>query len=220
MLEKKIENSAKSEFLEDKESYSYQYKFHEISVDSQQLDYIKKIESLEINVRSLESIKIKKLEYLAYQFSINPMGLYDRIQELKEVIFSQIFKRTKELAEGKLTNKQKEIFYLRLKGMTYEDIAALRRRNYTCIINTVEGAKNYTKKGKYKEKYGGYLKKIKRACEKDKEIIRLYEKIKKINNQPLESLYCSEICKNFKQCTLKEEIYNGFFFKMCFLQEN
>lgn len=83
-----------------------------------------------------------------------------------------------------LTQNQIQVIELLMIGLTQEEIAHILKRNQATINTTINGAYLY-QSGKSTKKYGGVIKKMKAAIEKDKDIQALLQEISEYTNQRL-----------------------------------
>jgi len=113
-------------------SKRYQYKFREISVDS--LDSFGQSDALNKHDPPSESVV-----------------------ECKDKIFQAVL----EIADEQLTERQKQILYLRfVRGMTQVEIGKALGVSQGCVSLHINGVPNYV----YNKKHGGILPKLKRIC--------------------------------------------------------
>ena len=118
--------------LNNGKSKRYQYKFREIGVDS--LDTFKQEDSLyNHDVSSETSVKYKE----------------------------EIFKAVLQIADEQLTERQKQILYMRfVRGLTQVQIGMHLNISQSCVSLQINGIPNYV----YHKKHGGILPKLKRIC--------------------------------------------------------
>ena len=118
--------------MTDSKSKRYQYKFREVGVDS--LDTFKQEDSLHNQeISSEKSVKCK----------------------------AEIFQAVLAIADEQLTERQKQILYLRfVRGMTQVQIGVQLNISQGCVSLQINGIPNYI----YHKKHGGILPKLKRIC--------------------------------------------------------
>jgi len=113
-------------------SKRYQYKFREVGVDS------------------LDSFRQED-------------GLYNQelISESSVRYKEEIFRAVLQIADEQLTERQKQILYLRfVRGMTQVQIGKQLKISQSCVSLQINGIPNYV----YNKKHGGILPKLKRIC--------------------------------------------------------
>ena len=113
-------------------SKRYQYKFREVGVDS--LDTFKQEDALYSHESSSErSVKYKE----------------------------EIFRAVLQIADEQLTERQKQILYMRfVRGLTQVQIGLQLNISQSCVSLQINGIPNYV----YHKKHGGILPKLKRIC--------------------------------------------------------
>ena len=113
-------------------SKRYQYKFREIGVDS--LDTFSQDDSLHSG---------------------------DPVSESSVKCKEDIFRAVLQIADEQLTERQKQILYLRfVRGLTQVQIGAQLNISQSCVSLQINGIPNYV----YNKKHGGILPKLKRIC--------------------------------------------------------
>jgi DNA-binding CsgD family transcriptional regulator len=118
--------------LNNGKSKRYQYKFREVGVDT--LD------------------TFKQEDALYNRDTINENSL-----QCKEDIFRAVL----QIADEQLTERQKQILYLRfVRGMTQVQIGSQLKISQSCVSLQINGIPNYV----YNKKHGGILPKLKRIC--------------------------------------------------------
>lgn len=126
----------------------------------------------------------QKYQYLFQEILVEPSSeqlanknSQDSVQ-MREIKLD-ISERLIQIANDILTEKQRDIFnYYFVKGLTQTDIAKKMKINQSSVTKSINGNFEYSDGGRMC--YGGSLKKIRRAAEKDDLIIKLYQKLDEI----------------------------------------
>lgn len=143
-------------------SDSYQYRMIEVAIDPYVLSHF-----------SVED---------GFSEQIRTSGFSKEIMELRKKLIKEI----RRLVNTILTNRQKEVVNLRLKGYTQVQIANTLGIHQTTVHKTLSGNIDY-KNGE--ARYGGAIKKLQKACKKDIKVIDILKKINEIKIQQHESLW-------------------------------
>jgi len=131
-------------------SYVYQHKIMEIITDPGSLS----------NYSNEDSIN----------FFFSTTAYDEKIDSLR----SRLLKRLQEIIQTKLTPHQRKIVLLFLEGNTQEEIASVMNIHQTGVHKALHGNIDY---GSDKRRYGGIVKKLKKACLEDKEISSILSEI-------------------------------------------
>jgi DNA-binding CsgD family transcriptional regulator len=140
-------------------SYGYQHKIMEIITDPGSLS----------NYSNEESIS----------FFFSESSYSEELKELRE----QLLDRLREIIETRLTPHQKRIILLFLEGNTQEEIANVMSIHQTGVHKALHGNIDYC--GDRKRRYGGIMKKLKKICCEDEEVIRIVDAIEKCKKEML-----------------------------------
>jgi len=137
-------------------SESYQYKIIEIVIDPSIL-----------NEFSIDQ---------GFGQFLNIHNFSEKFYELKQELMDEVLR----IIDEKLTQKQKDVIKLRLKGFTQFYIGTLLNRHQTTVHKILNGNVDYknSKKSNVKKRYGGIIKKLKKLCLKDPKIISILNNIK------------------------------------------
>lgn len=142
-------------------SDSYQYRMVEIAVDPAILS------DFSIDDGFNEQMKIA--------------GHSEDILDLRQELIKELYRLINEI----LTERQSEVLNLRLKNYTQTEIAETLGIHQTTVHKTLSGNIDY-KNGE--ARYGGALKKLKKACSKDHRVKEIISKIKEIRLDEYESI--------------------------------
>lgn len=97
------------------------------------------------------------------------------LREAKLVMRQLLLDRVRELAFQCFTDHQKGVLALtQMPGKTYNQIAEILGINYTGVSHAIKGIKSPKHGGKY---HGGFEKKLRRTCNRDKECLLYIETI-------------------------------------------
>lgn len=97
-------------------------------------------------------------------------GFSEEILDLRKILMKEV----RRLIETILTPRQCEVITLRLQGYTQVEIADMLGIHQTTVHKTLSGNIDY-KNGE--ARYGGAIKKLKKACSKDPKVSEILRKI-------------------------------------------
>ena len=104
---------------------------------------------------------------------------YAKTDELLDLV-DELNLKIKDIIENKLTERQKEVMtLLYYDGLTQTEVALRLGLCQPTIHKTTSGNLDYKNGGK---RYGGALKKIKKICDEDPEIVHILTRIHDIKN--------------------------------------
>lgn len=108
------------------------------------------------------------------------------VKEAKILVSQLLFDRVVELTSANFTEHQKVVLALILMpDRTYNEVAEILGINYTGISHAIKGIKS-NKHGKF---HGGYEKKLRKICTKDKDCVEYIACIRILReNEPEEAL--------------------------------
>ena len=143
-------------------SDSYQYKIVEIAVDPAILNDFPLVDSLGAQ--------------------LNLAKYSEEFYELRQ----QLMKEVLRIINTNLTERQCEVVTLRLQGLTQIQIAEQLGVHQTTVHKLLMGNIDYTNG---KKRYGGAIKKLKKVCSKDKEVMRILEKMEEMRGWDLSDIW-------------------------------
>jgi predicted DNA-binding protein YlxM (UPF0122 family) len=107
-------------------------------------------------------------------YNINEVELMEELKELQDRLIAKI----KEVIDTCLTERQREVMIRTyMEQRTQMEVADMLGVCQTTVHKIISGNIDYSNGGR---RYGGALKKIKKICESDQEVIEIFARLEEI----------------------------------------
>jgi len=142
----------------------------------------------EVTIMARKRNKSDSYQYRMVEIAVDPHVLSDfsdedgfaeqvRMSAYSEAVLElrkQLMKEVRRMIETVLTVRQREVINLRLEGHTQVEIADFLGIHQTTVHKTISGNIDYKNNA---AKYGGAIKKLRKACLKDQRVLTILKRI-------------------------------------------